>query len=58
MKKTNILKGILKDSIFGALFTLWTAPIDDTKLKLPSTDKSKQASSNWLFTNLIIGQRS
>ncbi|OGE28783.1 hypothetical protein A2867_04130 [Candidatus Daviesbacteria bacterium RIFCSPHIGHO2_01_FULL_40_11] len=57
MKKANPnLKRIFGESVFGALFTLWTAPIDGPKLDLPSTRVSKEGNNNWFSNNLIIGQ--
>lgn len=50
-------KKILKDSIFGQLFILWTAPIDGPKLDLSPVKKSSKVSSNWIFNNLIVGHK-
>lgn len=58
MKKAKLqIKRMFKDSIFGALFTLWTAPIDGPKLDLTEA-KSPKKGNSWFFTNLIVDQRS
>ena len=56
MKKI-IMKKVLKESIFGALFTLWTVPIDGEKLSLSAVEKHPKPIKNWFPNNLIIGQR-
>lgn len=55
VKFNSKIKSMLEESIFGALFTLWTAPIDE-----PGMDVSKVSKKNnsWIIDNLIIGHRS
>jgi len=48
-------KTLFEESIFGALFTLWTAPIDNQKLEIPSTKPAKKA--GFFFDNLIIAHK-
>ncbi|GEM_PF-2149779 len=56
IRKLNIdTKGVLKQSIFGAFYTLWTAPIDNRKLTLPSKKETKENLLSGLLDNLIIG---
>lgn len=55
--KSNAKK-IFKESIFGALFTLCTAPIDDPKLDISKAKESQKNSNNRLLNNMIIGQKS
>jgi len=55
-KETNYKKA-LKQSIFGQLFMLWTAPMDKPKLDITPMLERPQAGSNWFPTNLIIGHR-
>lgn len=50
------IKDILKDSIFGALFTLWTAPIDNHKLDI-SQVKSEKKKALWFLNNLIVSHK-
>lgn len=54
----NILqKAIVKESIFGALFTLWTAPIDEPKLDISKAKKPTEVIDNLFTNNLIVGQK-
>ncbi|MCR4305534.1 MAG: hypothetical protein NUV73_00435 [Candidatus Daviesbacteria bacterium] len=53
LKQTS--KTIFQNSIFGALFTLWTAPIDDEKLEIPSVKNARK--SNFFLDNLIIAHK-
>lgn len=56
-KSLNVkVKTIFKDSIFGALFTLWTAPIDEPKLDISRA--SRKENNNLFLRNLILGQKS
>ncbi|MCL5784259.1 MAG: hypothetical protein M1142_02810 [Patescibacteria group bacterium] len=55
VKLSPKIKQIFEDSIFGALFTLWTAPIDEPKLDISKV--SKKNTNNLLLSNLIIGHR-
>lgn len=48
-------KSVFKNSIFGALFTLWTAPIDNPKLDISKVKKDAKITNTWFFNNLIIG---
>lgn len=50
-----ILKKVFKQSIFGALFTLWTAPIDEYKLDISQVKKPKN--SSFFLNNLIVGHK-
>lgn len=49
---------IFKQSIFGAFFTLWTAPIDGPKLDIYPVKKPAKFTNNWFFDNLIVGHKS
>lgn len=51
---TQKSKTFFEESIFGALFTLWTAPIDE-KLQIPDTKPAKKG--NFFFDNLIIAHK-
>ncbi|MBI2196653.1 hypothetical protein HYU45_03505 [Candidatus Daviesbacteria bacterium] len=55
MKK--VIKESIRNSIFGALFTLWTAPIDDPKMDISRVKKQHRMTSNWFPNDLIIGHR-
>lgn len=59
IRRINIdTKGGLKQSIFGAFYTLWTAPIDNPKLTLPSKKTARENLLGGLLDNLIIGHTS
>ncbi|MBI2196605.1 hypothetical protein HYU45_03245 [Candidatus Daviesbacteria bacterium] len=49
---------VLNESIFGAFYTLWTAPIDQPKLKMPAEKITRESSLRGLLDNLIIGHGS
>lgn len=51
-------KKIFKESVFGALFTLWTAPIDEPKLDISQAKKPAKIAGNWFTNNLIVGHKS
>jgi hypothetical protein len=53
LKQTT--KILFEQSIFGALFTLWAAPIDNQKLEIPSTKSAKKG--GFFFDNLIIAHK-
>ena len=55
--KSNFKK-MLKESVFGALFTLWTAPIDEPKLDISQAKKPSKITGNWFTNNLIIDHKS
>lgn len=50
-------KNILKDSIFGALFTLWIAPIDSFKQDISALKKPSKITNYWFLGNLIVGYK-
>ncbi len=50
-------KKMLTNSIFGALFTLWTAPIDEPKLDISQAKKANKFTGSWLTSNLIVGHK-
>ncbi|MBI2315114.1 hypothetical protein HYU93_03620 [Candidatus Daviesbacteria bacterium] len=48
---------MFNDSIFGALFTLWTAPIDKPKLDISQAKKANKFTGSWFTDNLIVGHK-
>ncbi|MBI2337733.1 hypothetical protein HYU95_00975 [Candidatus Daviesbacteria bacterium] len=55
LKINTKIKRIFEESIFGALFTLWTAPIDEPKMDV---SKVSRKNNGWFVDNLIIGHKS
>lgn len=50
-------KNLFKRSIFEALITLWTAPIDSPRLDLSKVKKSSKITNTWFFNSLIVGYK-
>lgn len=58
MEKRKInYKNILKNSMFGELFMLWTAPLDKPRVVLSTITKQSNITNNWFPNNLIIAHR-
>ncbi|MDD2823189.1 MAG: hypothetical protein PHQ59_03845 [Candidatus Daviesbacteria bacterium] len=49
---------VLKKSIFGQLFMLWTSPIDNTKMDITKISNKTKSLDNWFPNSLIISQKS
>lgn len=55
----NVLKfkKLPEESIFGDLFTLWTAPIDSPKLDTSHLKKTSKDKKGWFLSNSIVSYK-